>query len=62
LALFVVVKGGVEWLLFSNHPILLGHETHDWYEIVSNDVHIEAVATFLIIFGAHMNVSNNAGS
>ena len=51
---------GIEWLLFSNYPILLGHETRDWYESVSK-VHIEAVATFLIIFGVHMNVSNNRG-
>lgn len=56
LPLFIVIKVHRYWMvtLFQLPNSLLGHETRDWYESV-NKVHIEAVATFLIIFGVHMN-------
>ena len=42
---------GLEWLLL---PILLGYENT---QLVRDGCHIqsEAIATFLIVFGAHMN-------
>ena len=48
---------GLEWLLFEINPLLLGYETWSLYdEMVSKSNSRSYVMTFLIIFGACMNI------
>ena len=44
----------LKWLLFPTSPFLLGYETCDEYKMVSK-IQVEAIATFLIVSGVHMN-------
>ena len=45
----------LKWLLLPTRQLLVGYETRNKYKAVSNSI-IEAVATFLVIFGAHMSI------
>lgn len=49
---------GLKWLkrAFLTSPILLGYETCNQYMIVGQYIQIEVLPTFLIIYGAHMNI------
>ena len=46
---------GLEWLLIPTSLLLLGYETRDLTQ-GGLQIHVEAVATFLPIFRAHMNI------
>jgi hypothetical protein len=43
-------------LTLPTRQVLLGYETRNKYKMVSNSIMIEAVATFLVIFGAHRRI------
>ena len=41
---------------FQLASLLLGYKTRNWNQMVS-EIQVEAIATILIIFGAHMHMS-----
>jgi hypothetical protein len=48
---------GLYWLLSPTNPLLLSYETRDSYNMVTK-IRIMAIATFLMIVGAHVTPNN----